>query len=303
MEVKNIMLVFAIVVILGMVTVPYIGIASATEKTYTNEGYFEVDEVTDDTITTITFTKTLNTVNVDGTDIVVDSDSAFTVIGSDSLIFRWQTGASSNTVRLYSTDSKLGLDTSSGDYTYIQCEISDNTLTITSDQTDFTTITATLGNSAFVISSDGEYVMKYSNEGAYITDSTVYLIGISVGTSFNSALGIFGSGTISDGMTLSTIYQGNNIVGDVTYSTPVADYSEVSECVGLYNLNKYTATVYYNDTSMDLTYSYFIVPKTVTAELSAHMSAIEINLLNLVPLFCIVGMVVVVASLLIFRKD
>ena len=262
-----------------------------------------MDAVDENTDTTIRFDNTLSKAYVNGTEISISSTTPnnFTILGADDFIVRWQP---SNSLRIYSDDTKWGF-VPTDSFTFVELKVNGSTLSVTSDKTDQESATISMGNTPFVISAndDAKYVMKFANESAYVTDESVYIMGISVGVGFNNAIGVYGIGTIEDGMTLSTAYKGNNVTGDITYADPVADYSSVSGYNGLYKLNGYTSAITVGETTTNISYTYFIVPAEVTAELSQHLTPGQIALMGAIPVLVIVALLVVAVGAVARRND
>ena len=291
------------VILTGALLGPVINDTTKTEGTFNNSGYFSMDAVEESTDTTIRFDNTLSKAYVDGNEVSVSSSNPnnFTILGADNFIVRWQP---SNSIRIYSDNVKWGFATTDT-FTFVEFKVDGSTVSITSDKTSQEAATISMGNTPFVISAndDAEYVMKLANEGAYVTDESVCLMGISVGLGFNTAIGVYGIGTIADGMSLSTAYQGTSVTGDVTYTDPVADYSSVSGYNGLYKLNGYTSTITVGETTpTDISYTYFIVPAEVTAELSQHLDGGQISLMKAIPIMVIVALLMTAVGAIALRR-
>lgn len=307
MNTKLIPIVLTLVVgtiLAGSVLMPVLNDATKTEGTFENHGYFSMDAVEENTDTTIRFDNTLSKAYVNGTEVSINSSTPnnFTILGADNFIVRWQPSTS---VRIYSDDAKWSFATTDT-FTFVEFKVGGSTVSITSDKTDQEAATISMGNTPFVISSNdnAEYVMKLANEGAYVTDESVCLMGISVGLGFNTAIGVYGIGTIADGMSLSTAYQGTSVTGDITYADPVADYSSVSGYNGLYKLNGYTSTITVGETTpTDISYTYFIVPAEVTAELSQHLTPGQIALMSAIPIMVIIALIMVAVGVVARRND
>ena len=58
-----------------------------------------------------------------------------------------------------------------------------------------------------------------------------------------------------------------------------------------------------SENTSNLTYSYFIVPASVTSELTNHLSNGEIAILNALPILIIVALVVMAAGALYLKRD
>lgn len=173
--------------------------------------------------------------------------------------------------------------------------IAEGSATIVADGDSYT-YTITEG---FALADSGEYVMKSSTQSAYmLADSEFYAYGVS--STDGSTLWMTISGTIEDGAT-TTIISGP----EGTFSDIVVDATEVDGYVDTYALDKITLTFTNSSTSVDtaLTYNYFIVPASVTAELPQHLTSGEIALLNAIPALVLVCLVMVAVGLSASKRD
>ena len=92
-----------------------------------------------------------------------------------------------------------------------------------------------------------------------------------------------------DGVTIS--------VYDSTYTFTVSDVTinaeEVSGYNDLYKFQSVTFTTTSGDgATTDCTYSVLVIPTSVTAERSVHVTPIEASLLGIIPLLVVIGIVI-----------
>lgn len=296
---KNIMMIVSLmvaVIIALSVLVPVIQDTSASEDTFTNEGYYTMDLMTSSSTKTIRWEiATPNILTIDGEDFDTNtfagSGRSYTVIGSDTVFIRYSASTSRTLFQAFGADNSYNAYSTSDTMTYAEVTISGGTIAIASDKSGYESASYSIGTECYAISLDGDYaVMKKTDESAYVLgDSPIRFMGIT-GTSGAASFGTYGVGTIDDGMTLSTMYVGSNYT-TITFSDPVATKTAVSGYEDLYLLEKYTFTADIDGTEDDVTYSYFLVPYEVTAERSVHVSTVEASLLNIIPLLVVIGIV------------
>lgn len=281
--------------LVGGLLIPSIEGMTATEKTFENEGYYNLIKIDDTTTTTLTWDPaTGSKVSVDGAEINIPSATGrLTLIGSDSLCVRIDGGTQ---IQVYGSYS--GSQDYKGVTTAVTISIANGTVTVN----DGATKTFDLGNDAFIIApadveSDYVAVMKLSNESAHVLkDSEIICCGISVSNQYKKSIGVFGKGTVEN-MEFSSFYTGSDYTGDTTITDVVIHNTEVTNYIDLYELEKFTFTLNYNEgTTSDITYSYFIVPASVTAELSQHLDATQIAMFGVISILGIVALVVLAAN-------
>lgn len=307
------------VILTGALLVPVLNSTTEVERTFTNEGYYTMDAVTDSTVRVIEWDKsTPDTITIDGEPFdmsFVTVNNSYTLIGSDSTILRYINVSTAKGVMIFSNDSNaayVSFNTGSAEAAGTKATITleNNSLSFVTDgTTPINKTVSDIGNDAFAINPDatGEYVvvMKQSNVPAYVLgDSTIRFMGISV-ASGPGGIGIYGVGNLTDGMELTTIYT-NNTTTDVTYSSPTPTDAKVNGFNNLYTLDKYTFTISYSDDgtpkTYDATYSYFLVPAEVTAEKSQHLDSGEIAILNALPILVIVALLMVAVGAIAYRR-
>lgn len=297
------------IIVLGSVLMPIMNDATAKEDTFTNEGYYTMDSVTDESSRIITWSKATPTkITIDGGDFdmsFAEVNRSYTLIGSESLIVRYQKDSSVTGIQLYGgstyTSFHTGSAATAGDTITITLDAGD--VTVLTDGTSPLSVTKSVGTDAYIINptNDGDYsyVMKKADKAAFVLgDSTIKFLGVSVAAG-PSGIAIYGTGSIDDGMTLSTIYKQNTITS-VTYSDPVVTDEEVSGYVeDVYKLDKYNFTITYDSSTYDATYSYFLVPAEVTAERSVHFTDGQNAIFAAIPVMIILAVLLGVVALVI----
>lgn len=313
MDIKTISVAF-VAIMVGAVAfgamLPIFQDVTATEDTFTNEGYYTMDKIDNDTERVITWSRsTPDKITIDGVDFdmsFAETNKSYTLIGSESVILRYQVDSSVKGIQVYGSEY-VGFHTGSAESagTNLTITLSSGSFTYVTDGTSPLNKTFSVGTDAYVInpSTQGQYafVMKKSNIPAYVlADSDIRFLGVSV-TGGPNGIAIYGIGNVEDGMTLSTIYKPNTIT-TVTYTDPVVTDSEINGYVDLYTLDKYTFTITYDANTYDATYSYFLVPSEVTAEKSIHGDDGFNTIVDLIPLVIGMGLLLIAVWWFVVRK-
>ena len=294
--------------------VPVVGESVTASTTFANDGYYTMDKLDENTARVIEWEKASpNQITIDGEPFLMsfaELNKSYTLVGSETLILRYQAEATTTGLQVYSSEGYVSfhLNTSADNGDKVTVTIENNTLSfVTNGTTPLTKTYTSLGTDGYIINGDGtgDYaVMKKSNVPANVLgDSNIRLIGVCV-RGGPTGIAIYGNGTIDDGITLSTIYSASGIT--VTYSEPVANDTAVNGYVDLYKLNNYTFTITYTngqDTgTYDATYSYFIVPVSVTAEKTIHADDNTASIISMVPFILIMGIVLMFISVVLVRR-
>lgn len=283
------------VLIFSAILVPIINDATTTEKEFVNDGYFKMSEITDDTNTTIVWNYTEPTkLNINGEAINVDIPIGLrvSIVGADSTIIRYFHPTADNWgIQMYSSAG------------YVQGSVSDSTnITVSINNM---TISADNGNSTksigitqgYAIDPNGLWIMKDTNAPAYIhkNDSVMILAGI---TNIAGAgdTGVYAEGTINDGLEFTYVPTSSS-TPTVTFGEVTFNYSDVSGYNDLVSLSSCVFDITNNGTTGTATYSYFIVPATVTAEITIHADDATRALLNAIPIIAMIGIVLAVVGL------
>lgn len=294
---------FVVVIVLGSVLMPILTDAQKTEDTFTNEGYYNMTKLDATSETVMVWdTANPNIITVDGNPIEISqlTTMRLTILGSDTIC-----------VRCISTQMQVIGSLNGTQKTHSLTANGTSVMTITvsngivsSSVNDGEPKTFDLGNDAFILApndveSDYVAVMKKGNVNAHVLgDSEIICCGVSISTNTTNAVGIFGKGNVTDGMTFSSFYTGTNYSGDTTISDVVINDNEISSHEDLYSLENITLVINYNvNQTFDATYSYFIVPAEVVAERAVHLDQNESAILAAIPVMTIVALILGVLAI------
>lgn len=288
------------IILAGSLLMPVINDATTTERTFTNDGYYRMAEIGDEAITIAwdhTEPKQI-TVNDDVVDLSkVPTNKVVTITVTDKTIIRYAPISSDTLIQVYSSSGYYGAGVTAG--TDMTITIEEGTLT--ADNGSGATISKTITN-GYYASNDGKWTMKTDGESAFIhkDDSVIILAGNT--TVGGATIGVYGNGTINDGLSIETVPT-DSVSRVVTYGDVTFNYTDVSDYLDLVKLSNCQFDITYNDTTASATYSYFLVPYEVTAELSQHLSSGEIAIMNALPLLIITALVVMAAGALFLKRD
>lgn len=282
--------------------IPVIADSTTTEDTFTNEGVFNYGKFTPDDEYTLTFDCTTGTIKV-GDDTVTPIDGvsltsflSYSVIATDNVLLRWGANQSGYYMQLIGNDSG-GNNVLSGGATGTATISSGNlSVTVVSSENVSATKTFTFTELYAIVPDDDVAVLKVSADAVYINgDSELYGSGLTTVTSWNNMFHF--EGTYDDGITISSPNLSNATFDNITWTIePVAGY------IDLYKLTKIEFDITSNDTTVHATYSFFGVPSEVTAERSIHPDANTSTLLNIIPLFVVIGIILGTIGIIAMRK-
>lgn len=282
------------IILAGSVLMPVLNDATETERTFLNKGYYEMTytEADDVSLTWDSADPHKVTVNDAVIDLPATADlpGPINIICGDDWFIRY-TGAG---LQFYPS---TGSSVNAGNGVDMTVTASEGTVTITTNADPAVTKTAYY-TFLYVVSENGAYVMKNTNDVAYVhEDSEIYGIGRSTVTGGYVKIKITGS--ISNGFTATEVGSSAFTIGDIT-----VNYTTDSAYIDLYKLSSLQFTVTDSDNNAnDLTYSYFIVPASVTSELSNHLTPGQIALIGAIPVLVIVALLVVAVGVVARRND
>lgn len=296
------------IILAGSLLMPVISDATETERTFQNEEYFfTMDKIDDTAEHTILWTlDTYEKITVDGVDITPTWDSATIVAEEDNLIrCSKNPGGDGYYLNFVGTDRPVGLGYITDKS--VSITISNGTISFTNvSSTDVSTTVTSSYTSAYIINPEDtgayQYVMKTPTAKSYVLgDSEVYGIGYSsFGGAWQNIFVI--SGSIDDGIDATLV--STTLEGDVTVSDTTVTSTAVTGYKDLYQFEKVQFTATYGGIDYALTYSYIIVPASVTAELAEHLNAGEIALMNALPVIVIIGLVLAgVGAIFVKNRD
>ena len=291
--------------------VPIISDSVATEDTFKNEGYYNVAKATSDTDVTITWEKASPTIIKIGDGQIDMSTFAqnsygYTIVGADNILVRYYATSSTITIHMFDSNGNFSNpNTGSSTIDRVSVTIANGTVTFTvnpDNEDPYTKSTTPNVFCYYMTPEKTDYVMKKANTSAYMLgDSEFTLIGVSVSAG-RSGICQYGVGTIDDGVSMTNFYKYN--ITSVTYSDVTIDSTEKSGYNDLYELDKCSFTINYDDSTSNATYSYFIVPSEVTAERSVHVDGPTGDILAVIPILMVLGIVIgAVALFLTTRRD
>ena len=306
--------VFVSLVVLAAVLMPVLDDSTATEDTYTNEGWFRMSQYDATTNHVISWTyEKPNVITVDGEDVVIGynvKDGSCTVVANSIWLLRYKVDSNGNTENvgfLYGTSgTKLA--------TVADHQTATLTLTAGSASVSVGNYTGTHSyDVVYVPDTDGDYTMKKSDETAYINgDSPIYGFGLTRIRSNSGSLisspgnGFAFAGTYDDGIT-GSVWRGDT----TTVSDCVCVATVDSSHEDLYKFDKITAVATLTETvddetvttDTDLTYNMVIVPYEVTAERTVHFTPNENAIFAAIPLLIIVAILIGVLAVVIRSKS
>ena len=290
----------AIIVMAG-VLMPALSSATETHETIHNEGYFYMDKITsEDSDYTAKWDHTAPnkiTVNGETFDIMLDS----TIVNNTSIIL-----GDSFFLRYFPAQEYVGLYYDGVAIVYARA--SDNTdmiisydgSTLVMSNTAETPVTRSITLSEFYsVSPSGDYVMKLSSASAYLhSDSEIYGSGRT--SIVDDIVGTNVYGSVPDNISVS-IWR-----GDVTASDIVVNAVQDNKYIDAYKFDSVDFTVTNNnDTSKtgEISYSFVVVPASVTFELSEHLDPTMNTLLNVIPIIVIIAILLGVVAFMIYNRS
>lgn len=273
--------------------IPVIAESTAETDTFKNVGYYNMSYKETDSVSLFWDHTKPSVVTVNDVEYTFSNvdQNRITIVCGDDWVVRFQT--SINDISYWSpTKSIYGSIQNGVDLSLTASEgsvsVSNTASTPVTDTTTYTTL--------YCIDKDGDYVMKKANENVYLNgDSTIYALGTTILGSSNALIKL--SGTIDDGV-VGSVYR----VQGATIDNIVLDYTEDSSHDDLYKLSKITAVVTVGGVDYDVVYSYFIVPYEITAERSIHPDESTTALLNIIPLFVVMGIILGAVGLIAYRR-
>ena len=290
-------LVLALVVgglLVGGLLIPSIEGMTATEKTFTNTGYFRMATLEDDDSVILewdssepTKIKTNNTL-VDVGASLGSYQSRSIAFAENYLIRMANNGGNSYGIQIWSSGYAIGANSDTAQIVTIT--IGNGTITWETTESETDTTFSYTGDMQY-INPAGSNIMKKSTDEAYLlhTSSIIYAGGISTITAPDTFAGIYLEGTVDD---ITVTPMNNNVaVGEVT-----VNYTDVAGYEDLVKFDKITFPTTYNDNVVNQTYNYVVVPYQVTAELSQHLDATQIAMFGVISILGIVALVVVAAN-------
>ena len=289
-------------VVLAGVLMPVLDDATATTDTFTNDGYFYMQKISASDTETYTLSYAYDDVAKTLT-FEYNGDEIDTTGWPSSLPVTVATDNDSWVVRMGYYSEYIGLQGigyafAFGGHNTWSVTVTFNGGTATSVATNSggvsSTYTTTYTDLWLYSPEPTDYVMKKMDKPAYmLEDSEFIAVGVTAITVWNTGVKI--NGTVDD--FTAEIFYPPNLTTTVTNKEIVK--TEVNDHEDLYSLDKLTFSINDGTTTVDATYSYFIVPAEVTAERSVHFTDNQNALFAVIPVLIIVAILIGVVALVI----
>lgn len=287
------------VAVLVVVTcaIPIFASATETERTFTNEGYYRMSSVEDCTFVwnhTSPLSFIVNGENVTIPQSALNVGYGKSVIITDTKIVRlFDVGEGNYALEIWGNGDPYVLGVNTTDNQDVTVNITTSSITWT--ESGESPVEYSHDGYAYVISNDGDYVMKKQDSPAYMTSDSV-LIGGGISTFKGTTYGVIHiDGNIED-VTITGIP--DSTISNISINLD----GKVSGYEGLYKFDNITFTTSYDGEDASQTYSYLVVPSEVTVELSIHPSDVIISLLSVVPLLMVLGIVVAAVGMFLRNR-
>lgn len=288
------LLVFFLVGALVLVAfVPIIQETTSATDTFTNNGYYDMTALDENSEYTLFWDHTKPyqvTVNDDVIEFSgLNLYTAYTIVGSDEFSLRFYNVSDNPRIQLY---GGTGWGFASAGYTQgtdFTVTITDGNMTMSNTAETPFEVSNPIPDKCFGIVKDGSLVMKKMNTPAYVMGDTsiIVLCGYTEGT--NASVGVYAEGTVNDGLDY-TLFRPSTDSETAIFSDEVITASEVNGYVDLKSLSKVEFEVTVTAGTLEPTYSYFIVPKEVTAEKEYHPDSTLATVIDLLPFIAGVGL-------------
>lgn len=288
------------IIFAGSLLAPVIDDVTTTEKTFDNtaDALWQVEHLDTESEYTFVWDHTSPTTALSNGE-TVNLKTGTVICATDSFLIRY--GSDANGKYLQSVGANLGIivsetGTNEGDVTI---SISSGTISATIVKTATTTVTATF-DEGWGIVSHGDYVMKSPTQNAYVLDdSTIFALGLTnINNVWNNMFQI--TGTVEE----VEVTQLNPSPATYTTSNVTITSADVDGYEKLHTITSidFLATNISDSTiTKACTYNFFIVPATVTAELSQHLDDTEISLMQVMPLILIACLLLGAVGFVVYR--
>lgn len=277
------------VLVFASLLIPVVDDATATTDTFTNDGYFRMDKVTDGNLTfnwdydeptkIVINDETIEYTNDNGVEISVVCSEAFYLRIRDN-----------NASFIYNGPGGNVVADSTGESLTVAIVENSGTVSNGTDTKTFTNV-----GDIYHISNSGNYAMKKANETAYMNgDSEIFIRGVSrIGAHYVSFVV---SGNIDDGATV--------LGSDVTISNVAMNATENNAYTDLYKFDSVTFDAVYTgeETPTHVTYNYVVVPYQVTSEKAIHADEPTRDILAVLPLILICALIMGVLGYAVYQR-
>lgn len=289
------------VILAGSLLAPVISDATETERTVTNDGgLFTLNKINAADDFTLEYDYTApNQITVNDEVIQLNQGAyPLTVFFNDTLMIRV---AWSDNISVFETNPETGA------YALISAGVSAETnMTVTNDNgtltiTNGTTTVERTNTNGMIAANGGAYIMKGQSEQVYLTgDTEFYASGYTyraLGVANSSFVGIF-KGTINDGITaISQVPTTYSITNETeTYTQVTGEFKD------LYKFSGFGFTLTDGTNSGNVSYNQLIVPVSVSAELTNHLTPGQISLMGAIPVMVIVALLMAAVGAIALRR-
>ena len=289
------------IILAGSVLMPVLNDATKTTDTLENVGYFHMEKYATDEEVVISWDHTNPrqiTVNNEVYSPNTPLNQWVSLAIGDNWYFRYADGGSNVYVQVtYGGINYVSGSVSGGSDVTMTCSNGTATIVQTTSGTTSDTQTAEYTELYAISGDSGEYLMKNSNETAYVAAGTEFL---AIGsTSLGSGRAVLKvAGNVEDGATVEVV--GSTPTG-ATVSDIEVNATALSNYVG-FALSTITFNITVENTEYPATYSYFIVPASVTLELAEHLTPGQIALMGAIPIMVIVALLMAAVGAIALRR-
>lgn len=252
---------------------PIVSDATTINKTFSNAGYYEMTYDERENVTVVWNYETPYQITVNDETVALNptdfsSSQRKTILIGDDFVLRTNRGSGQPIVQF--TTPTRNIFGGTGVNLTVTCESGTYTATAGPDTVSGTYTTL------YTPSNNGEYVMKLSDQDAYLLGNTEF---IAMGTSYigpeNTNVGIKITGSIDNGAEIAAWFG-----GDWTFNNVQVNSESVDGYRDLYTISTITADAELESVTGSITYSYFLVPTEITAEKSEHLDTMQIALIG-----------------------
>lgn len=280
------------IICVATVMVPIFDGITETEETLTNDGLWRMKEIEYGDV----WTKGYGAAWDYGDDAITIESSSSNILLGDKWCIRANGQVRSDSTTNVSTNLGYATATASEEFVVV-------------DKTD-TSWTRNLDYPGYGASLDGDYVMTAYGGGCYLLgDSVIYGSGVSDVDEVSVFVHI--EATVDDGATIAVSSISGTTISDVVISNAAVNYTEDPDHVDVYKVDSVTFNVSFSTTENDetvehtgvVTFSSYVVPYQITAELSEHMTSAEIALIYVLPVLMICAVLMIAVGMAAIRRD
>lgn len=284
------------VILTGALLGPVIGDATETERTFTNDGYMRYTslESTAENETTIEWdhsTPDILTIGEETIDLTVFDRETSILFGDD-----WS-------LRFLASGDFQYIGNANADYLFVSKSGTDDlNITLNSGDVTLASGTQTKTNTyttAYYPDNEGAMIMKKANESAYLLKESSIISANGITNVPGGSVGIRFTGTINDGFNF-TYYRN---AGGWSEANVVAHYEEITKYTDLVSLSNITFDlVPESGTEVGATYSYFLIPYEVTAQVAEPLDSGSIAIMKAIPIMVIVALLMLAVGAIAYRR-